>query len=76
MLALIEWVGLESGHPSARCMCSEQEIQDILSQDYFNEAAVLVQTAVNYGGIDNVTCIVLEVIPIEEPAELESDPML
>ncbi len=36
----------------------------------------LVQTAVNYGGIDNVTCIVLEVIPIEEPAELESDPML
>lgn len=57
-------------------MCSEQEIQDILSQDYFNEAAVLVQTAVNYGGIDNVTCIVLEVIPIEEPAELESDPIL
>ena len=75
-------VALQPGRKFLLCtdglvdMCSEQEIQDILSQDYFNEAAVLVQTAVNYGGIDNVTCIVLEVIPIEEPAELESDPML
>ena len=75
-------VALQPGRKFLLCtdglvdMCSEQEIQDILSQDYFNEAAVLVQTAVNYGGIDNVTCIVLEVIPIEEPAELESDPMI
>ena len=29
----------------------------------FNEAAVLVQAALQNGGVDNITCIVLEVLP-------------
>jgi len=72
-------VALQPGRKFLLCtdglvdMCSEQEIQDILSQNYFNEAAVLVQTAVNYGGIDNVTCIVLEIIPIEENIDIEPE---
>ncbi|MGN1404349.1 MAG: PP2C family protein-serine/threonine phosphatase [Ruminococcus sp.] len=44
-------------------MCSDDEIFELLSQNYFNEAAVLVQAALQNGGSDNVTCIVLEVLP-------------
>lgn len=44
-------------------MCSDDEISKLLSQNYFNEAAVLVQAALQNGGVDNVTCIVLEVLP-------------
>ena len=44
-------------------MCSDEEIAQILSQSYYNEAAVLVQAALDNGGKDNVTCIVLEILP-------------
>ena len=44
-------------------MCSDEEIHSLLSQNYFNEAAVLVQAALQNGGADNITCIVLEVLP-------------
>lgn len=44
-------------------MCTDDQISEILSQSYFNEAAVLVQAALENGGSDNVTCIVLEVLP-------------
>lgn len=44
-------------------MCSDDEIAELLSQNYYNEAAVLVQAALRNGGIDNVTCIALEVLP-------------
>ncbi len=44
-------------------MCSDDEIFELLSQNYFNEAAVLVQAALQNGGADNVTCIVLEILP-------------
>lgn len=46
-------------------MCSDNEIHDLLSQDYFNEAAILVQEALNHGGADNITCIVLEILADE-----------
>lgn len=60
---------LESGSKFLLCtdgltnMCSDAEIFELLSQNYFNEAAVLVQAALQNGGIDNITCIVLEVLP-------------
>lgn len=44
-------------------MCSDDEIYDLLSQNYYNEAAVLVQAAMQNGGRDNITCIVLEILP-------------
>ena len=44
-------------------MCDDNEIYDLLSQNYFNEAAVLVQAALQNGGTDNITCIVLEILP-------------
>lgn len=44
-------------------MCADEEIAELLSQNYFNEAAVLVQAALQNGGVDNITCIVLEVLP-------------
>lgn len=47
-------------------MCSDNEMHQLLSQDYFNEAAILVQEALNHGGADNVTCIVLEILSDEE----------
>lgn len=47
-------------------MCSDDEIHKLLSQDYFNEAAILVQEALNHGGADNATCIVLEILSDEE----------
>ncbi len=47
-------------------MCSDKVIHELLSQNYFNEAAILVQEALNRGGADNVTCIVLEVISDDE----------
>ena len=50
-------------------MCSDTEIFDLLSQNYFNEAAVLVQAALQNGGTDNVTCIVLEVLPVASAEE-------
>lgn len=46
-------------------MCSDEEMHTLLSQNYFNEAAILVQEALNHGGADNATCIVLEVISDE-----------
>lgn len=49
-------------------MCSEEEMHTLLSQNYFNEAAILVQEALNHGGADNVTCIVLEIISDDEGA--------
>lgn len=53
-------------------MCDENEIHELLSQNYFNEAAVLVQTALNNGGGDNITCIVLEILPIEDSENNEN----
>ena len=44
-------------------MCTDDEIAELLAQNYFNEAAVLVQAALQNGGTDNITCIVLEVLP-------------
>ena len=50
-------------------MCSDEEIHSLLSQNYFNEAAVLVQAALQNGGADNITCIVLEVLPASPEEE-------
>lgn len=50
-------------------MCADEEIAELLSQNYFNEAAVLVQAALQNGGVDNITCIVLEVLPATQDAE-------
>ncbi len=50
-------------------MCSDEEIHSLLSQNYFNEAAVLVQAALQNGGTDNITCIVLEVLPASSEEE-------
>ena len=50
-------------------MCSDEEIHSLLSQNYFNEAAVLVQAALQNGGADNITCIVLEVFPASSEEE-------
>lgn len=50
-------------------MCSDEEIHSLLSQNYFNEAAVLVQAALQNGGADNITCIVLEVLPASSEEE-------
>lgn len=50
-------------------MCSDEEIHLLLSQNYFNEAAVLVQAALQNGGADNITCIVLEVLPASSEEE-------
>lgn len=47
-------------------MCSDEEMHGLLSQNYFNEAAILVQEALNHGGADNATCIVLEVLTDED----------
>ncbi len=47
-------------------MCTDQEMHDLLSQNYFNEAAILVQEALNKGGADNATCIVLEILTDED----------
>ena len=68
-------VPLEMGSKFLLCtdgltnMCSDTEIFDLLSQNYFNEAAVLVQAALQNGGADNVTCIVLEVLPVASAEE-------
>lgn len=43
-------------------MLSDQEIQTILQDGYQNEAEALVQGALEKGGTDNITCIVLEVL--------------
>ncbi len=62
-------IPIEFGHKFLLCtdgltnMCSDEEIQELLSQNYFNEAAVLIQAALQNGGVDNATCIVLEVLP-------------
>ena len=40
----------------------QRDILSLLSQNYFNEAAILVQRALDAGGADNATCIVLEII--------------
>ncbi len=46
--------------------CSDETMHNLLSQNYFNEAAILVQEALNRGGADNTTCIVLEIISNED----------
>ena len=62
-------IPLEMGNKFILCtdglsnMCSDEEIFSLLSQNFFNEAAVLVQAALRNGGMDNITCIVLEVLP-------------
>lgn len=62
-------IPLEIGNKFLLCtdgltnMCSDDEIYELLSQNYFNKAAVLIQAALQNGGADNVTCIVLEVLP-------------
>jgi protein phosphatase len=62
-------IPLEIGNKFVLCtdgltnMCSDDEIHSLLSQNFFNEAAVLVQAALENGGSDNITCIVLEVLP-------------
>ena len=43
----------------------------LLSENYFNEAAVLVQAALQNGGVDNITCIVLEVLPATDDKETD-----
>ena len=52
-------------------MCSDEEIAELLSENYFNEAAVLVQAALQNGGVDNITCIVLEVLPATDDRETD-----
>ena len=52
-------------------MCSDEEIAELLSENYFNEAAVLVQAALQNGGVDNITCIVLEVLPATDDKETD-----
>ncbi|MBQ8687208.1 MAG: serine/threonine-protein phosphatase [Ruminococcus sp.] len=49
-------------------MCSDEELHTLLAQNYFNEAAILVQEALNHGGADNITCIVLEIVSDDEIA--------
>ncbi len=62
-------IPLEFGNKFILCtdgltnMCSDEEIHELISQNFFNEAAVLVQAALQHGGSDNVTCVVLEVLP-------------
>lgn len=41
-------------------MCSDEEIAEILSSDSENHAEMLVQKALDNGGQDNVTCIVIQ----------------
>ena len=61
-------VSLRTGDKLVLCtdglsnMCPERDILSLLSQNYFNEAAILVQRALDAGGADNATCIVLEII--------------
>lgn len=68
-------IALEVGSKFVLCtdgltnMCSDDEIFDLLSQNYFNEAAVLVQAALQNGGSDNITCIVLEILPATSEEE-------
>lgn len=42
-------------------MCSNKEIEEILREDHENPADVLVNKALEYGGYDNTTCIVIRV---------------
>ncbi len=42
-------------------MCSDEEIEEILGEDYENPADELVKKALEYGGYDNTTCIVIQV---------------
>ncbi|MBQ2603982.1 MAG: serine/threonine-protein phosphatase [Clostridia bacterium] len=42
-------------------MCSDEEIQEILSQDSDNPAKLLIEKALENGGEDNVTCIVIKI---------------
>lgn len=41
-------------------MCSDEEIAEILSSDSENHAEMLVQKALDNGGQDNVTCVVIQ----------------
>lgn len=43
-------------------MCSEEEIAGILSESLQNTADALIKKALENGGIDNITCIVAELI--------------
>ncbi|MDE6677652.1 MAG: protein phosphatase 2C domain-containing protein [Ruminococcus sp.] len=41
-------------------MCSDEEIKEILSSNYENDAEILVKKALENGGEDNVTCMVIQ----------------
>lgn len=42
-------------------MCSDSEIEEIMKNDAENIADILVQKALEHGGVDNTTCIVIRV---------------
>ena len=42
-------------------MCEDNEIREILMQDNENLAHALVQRALEHGGVDNTTCVVIQV---------------
>jgi len=42
-------------------MCEDDEIREILMQDNENPAHALVQRALEHGGVDNTTCVVIQV---------------
>ena len=42
-------------------MCEDDEIQEILNEDNENPANALVERALEHGGVDNTTCIVIRV---------------
>lgn len=42
-------------------MCEDDEIQDILNEENENPADALVERALEHGGVDNTTCVVIRV---------------
>lgn len=43
-------------------MCSREEISKVLAQDLEDHSQVLVDMALEHGGIDNITCLVAEIV--------------
>ena len=43
-------------------MCSDEEILEILMAEYENNAEAIVQKALENGGIDNSTCMIIKVM--------------
>ncbi|MCD7959683.1 MAG: protein phosphatase 2C domain-containing protein [Ruminococcus sp.] len=72
-------IPLEIGNKFLLCtdgltnMCTDDEIKDLLSQNYYNEASILIQAALQNGGTDNVTCIVLEILPARSEKDEETN---